>query len=169
MAKRTPRLRACLIAAGMIVATFLSLNACDSSPSLNDVSRYAQRCHDLLYADAAATSFFMHSDEHSPQELYDVAKRMADDAAGFSVGFSAPSGFSDSDYAWDLYARGMSDSYGKIAQTLNDPSLANSHDMVEAIHENTANLAKAITAFKHDLANSPFTKKEKRRVLNRLL
>ena len=146
------------------------LAGCDAGgPGLNDVSRYAKRCHDLLYADAAASAYFTHSDEHSPQTLYDMADRLSKDAGAMAIDIGAPEGFSESGGAWENYAQSVSDAYRKIANALNDPTLANSRDMVEAIHESSGYAAKAIAAFKRDLANSPFTKQEKNRILNRLM
>jgi hypothetical protein len=147
-----------------------ALVACNASgPSLNDVSRYAKRCHDLLYADASASAYFSHADEHSPQELYNTADRLSNDAGSMALGMGAPDGFSESGEAWENYAQELSDSYRKIANALSDPTIQNSHDMLEAIHGSSGAAAKAMAAFKHDLANAPFTKQEKRRILNRLI
>jgi hypothetical protein len=137
--------------------------------SLNDASRYAQRCHDLLYADAAATSFLMRADEHTPEELYEVADRMADDAGNAASAIDAPSGFTDSGDAFEKYAERLQDSYRKIADLLNDPTLEHSVSMTKTARESTFYLKEAITAFKRDLAISHFSKREKQRILNRLI
>lgn len=163
-------LRRCLarlIGVGLF-AFVVACSGCDG-PSLNDVSRYAQRCHDLLYADAMVAGYFMHADKHSPQELYDLAKRLSDDAGTMATAIDAPSGFDDSGQAWGEYAQAVSDSYGKIANDLNDPSLANTHEMAESIQALNPLLKKAMVAFKRDLASAPFTKQEKRRILDRLM
>jgi hypothetical protein len=160
-----------LIALGVIVIVVLAIYGYDSAqgPSLNDVSRYAQRCHDLLYADAAATSFLMRADEHTPEESYEVADRMADDAGNAASAIDAPSGFTDSGDAFEKYAEHLQDSYRKIADLLNDPTLEHSVSMTKAATESTVYLKEAVSAFKRDLANSHFTKREKQRILSRLM
>jgi hypothetical protein len=137
--------------------------------SLNDASRYAQRLHALMYADATASAYLTHADENSPQESYEVARRMADDAKDAASTIDAPSEFSESGTAFEAYANQLSRSYAKIADLLNSPSLARGHDLLQSIAVVNAYAREAITAFKRDLAHSHFTKTEKQRILNRLL
>ena len=137
--------------------------------SLNDASRYAQRLHTLIYADAVAASFLAHANEHSAGELYEVARRMADDAGNFSSTIDAPSEFTESGNAFAKYANQLQDSYTKTANSLNNPSLERSYDMLRAIALDNRYTQEAIEAFKRDLAKSHFTSPEKRRILSRLV
>ena len=67
------------------------------------------------------------------------------------------------------YAEQLQDSYRKIADLLSDPTLERSVRMTTAAAESTFYLKAAITAFKRDLAVSHFSKREKQRILNRLM
>lgn len=157
-----------IIGVFVVIAAIASAGALSQKPSLNDVSRYAKHCHDLLYADAVASQYLVQGG-HSPEQLYSSADRLSKDAAATAESLDAPNGFSDSDAAWKLYVRHLSDSYRRIADTLNDPNLANTNEAVQAVHGLNVYTAKAVAAFKSDLAKAPFTKQEKRRILNRLL
>lgn len=136
---------------------------------LNDASQYAQRLHALIYADAVASSFLAHPDEHGPQDLYEVATRMADDAGDAASVIDAPDEFSDSGAAFEKYAEQLEQTYRQIAESLNNPSLENSHNVLQAVALDNEYTEEAMSAFKRDLANSHFTKKEKQRILNRLI
>ena len=101
-----------------------------------------------------------HPDEHGPQDLYEVATRMADDAGDAASVIDAPDEFSDSGAAFEKYAEQLEQTYRQIAESLNNPSLENSHNVLQAVALDNEYTEEAMSAFKRDLANSHFTKKE---------
>jgi hypothetical protein len=161
----------CLVVIGaLILFTIIGTVYYRSLPtSLNGASRYAERCHALLAADEAASSFLVNSAGQSPQALYDVANRMAKDAGEARSSIDAPNGFRRSGTAFENYADSLQQTYQKVADTVNEPTLRNTHLVTEAIAENNEYLKEAIAAFKKDVAESKFTAKERRRLLDRLL
>lgn len=162
---------ACLIViAALLLITIAGTIYYRSLPTtLNEASRYAQRCHALMAADAAASAFLVNADGQTPQQLYDVADRMAKDAGDADSSIDAPNGFGRSGQAFENYADSLKQTYGKIADAFNTPTLRNTHQAVESLGQNNEYLREAITAFKQDVAGSGFTASEKRRLLNRLL
>lgn len=162
---------ACLAIIGLIIAcSVIGSRSGGNIASTNDVSRYAQRVHDLFAVDVAGGQE-MASDAAAGNitQAYAVAKQGRDamDTYRFPIRSDRPSGFDRTSDAVDDYIVEIRDRFDAAMKALDDPRPATTVEMVEKSQLTYAKVV--IDAFTSDLAHTSLTKAEKSRVIDRLL
>jgi len=160
----------CLLLIGLVIACSVITSRSGNVASTNDVSRYAQRVHDLFAVDAAGgREMAADAEAGNIAQAYAVAKQARDamDQYRSAYAIDRPAGFDRTSNAVNAYIGEIRDRFDAAMKALDDPRPSTTVEMVEKAQLTYAKVV--IDSFTSDLSHTHLSNAEKNRVMDRLL